>query len=265
MTWLINHLVMVTVLMILLTLAIVGLLLWVAARFYHHEKTSAHVMSALTGVVITVLLSVHLNGLYALKRDRDARLRTLRDQHLAHLKPVLRTEASELQRIGDEIRRSAHVTLIGDKAARHAATVSRLWPESTLSPDLQNHFPEYDRDKRALLDEIDTQDQEFFALLLRIQTMLRPPEIPQQFGSSIYIIQKCAGAPVEIPEQVLMSYAYKSFKADVAMNSHCESLKQRAKVIADHVADLSKTALRLSEFTTLDGACQFMKPDTDNQ
>src|SRR5580698_9989457 len=99
MFWVIQHLLLATFVLILLAVGLVLLIVWVLSRIYSHEATRPQVISALVSLVVAILFSVILNNLYAVKRDRDNRLRTLRDQHFAQLRPILRAESSKLQEI----------------------------------------------------------------------------------------------------------------------------------------------------------------------
>src|SRR5438132_1508255 len=96
MLWILDHLRLATALTFLTAIILMLGILLVLTRHYPHEATRAQFGTAMVSVIVTILFSVMLNHLYATRRDRDNRLRTIRDQHYAQLKPVLRIESSKL-------------------------------------------------------------------------------------------------------------------------------------------------------------------------
>jgi hypothetical protein len=149
--WILNHLPLVTGLAIVAALVLFLFIFLFLMRYYPHDLTRAGFGAAMASLVITGLFSVMLNSWYAEKRDRDNRLRSLRDQHYSQLKLVLRIESSKLAEITETIRKQAHMNRVnqypyGDTDVDLAAM---LWPD-VMSPDLANHFPQYDQSKRVL-------------------------------------------------------------------------------------------------------------------
>src|SRR5260370_41023351 len=79
---------------------------------YGDDDTRPQVGSALVSLVVAVLFSVILNNWYAVKMDRDNRLRAFRDQHLAQRKPVLRGESLKLAEIDDDMKKDGPITQV---------------------------------------------------------------------------------------------------------------------------------------------------------
>lgn len=167
MLWILNHLLLATGLTILTALVLVLFIFLSLIRHYPHKETRAGVGTAMASLVITGLFSVMLNSWYAGKRDRDNRLRTLRDQHYSQLKLVLRIESSKLAEVAETIRKQAHMNRVNQYEGVDIDPVAMLWPD-VMSPDLANHFPHYDQPKHALGSQMEDQDQEFRETVLLV-------------------------------------------------------------------------------------------------
>jgi hypothetical protein len=158
--WAIQHLLVVTAIAVSLAISLVLVIFLGLNRHYKHDATRSQVGSGMVSVVITVLFSVILSNLFAVKRDSDNRSRVLRDQHYAQLKPVLRTEADKLRDLAVNIKRQAHIDLVNSYETSREDTREMLWPD-VLSSDLGHHFPSYEQSKQKLVSDIEAQDNDF--------------------------------------------------------------------------------------------------------
>jgi hypothetical protein len=133
-----------------------------------------------------------VNNLYSLKRDRDSRLRNFRDQHYSQLKPVLRTEATKLQEIADQIQKTAHITSVAQFEGTPTDPADRLWPD-VLSRDLADHFADYDASKRLLLSQIEAQDREYKDTAALAETKIHFPGVEPYWREvdAVSYVQKC--------------------------------------------------------------------------
>jgi hypothetical protein len=286
MNWIIQHLLFITFLVVLLALGLILFTAWALSKIYSHEGTRSQVASAFASVTIAVLFSVIVGHVYAVKRDRDNRLRALRDQHFAQLKPILRTESTRLQNVSTIIQERGHFTGITPYEPESPSLSTFLYPDF-LSNDLPEHFSDYDRSKQMLIAEITAQDAEFRVALsdaisqvdpaLKLDTnwkenvavsvlehcMDRGPGITlvptsrgfdfESFGAS------APNMPKPITEQLNALKGFDSFVPDESFRSHCDNLTRRAKEIISHAQELSRQAQYQSESTILKGDCGFLK------
>jgi len=290
MSWVIQHLAVVTVLIVLFAIGLVVLIFVGLHRLYRHEPTRPQFGSALVSLVIAVLFSVVLNNLYALKRDSDNRARALRDQHYAQLKPVLRAEAANLGEIASEMKKQAHITGVNNYEVITTDTAAMLWPD-VMSRDLERHFPAYDLSKRGLLEEISHQDQEFRGAMQVARTEIKPMPGLNTYWKEIAamaFIERCLGRgpglrlnvnqngfsfeywgasvgasggaipPRPDAGQVAASRGYQSLRNAGALRTYCENLRQGARDIAERANALAERAKLLSQETVLPGKCEFL-------
>lgn len=287
MLWTLDHLLLVTLVAIFAAVLLVVCIFLGLHRHYPHEATRTGIGTAGVSIVVAVLFTVVLNNLYALRRDRDSRLRNLRDQHYTQLKPVLRTESSNLAHVSEEMARLAHLTQIGQWDNTNENPPGLLWPD-VLSRDLRNHFPEYDQSKRALISQIQAQDQEYGetrdfaqrqidsvkldpywkvidsqAFVLKclgrghgVQLRVEPGNFYFETGFS-----SAGGSGQPSPDQVAAASAFGLMKMDADLSKHCESLKARADSIQNTSKELARQAELLGESTILPGDCGFITSD----
>ncbi len=287
MAWIIQHLLIVTFLMVIFAISLALLIFLGLTRHYGHDETRPQVGSALVSLVVAVLFSVILNNWYAVKRDRDNRLRAFRDQHLAQLKPVLRAESLKLAEIADDMKKDGHITQVDNYRTVTLGPNTMLWPD-VMSQDLQRHFPEYDKSKRALLSNIESQDQEYRLAVALVKSKIRPRTLDPNLKdiTAVGFVVHCLGLGPGIkltvneggynyeypgvvlggngkpsPDQMAAFHAFQSLRPDTAISSHCVSLKDRADKVFHSADDLSRQALLLSETTVLKGTCDFVASD----
>ena len=96
MTWVSDHIVVVTAVLVLIGIALAVAIFAAVVRWVEHASAAS---AGSTGVslVVAILFSVCLTQLWNYKRDRDQRIWTLRARHMQRLQPVLRLEADRLK------------------------------------------------------------------------------------------------------------------------------------------------------------------------
>jgi|SRR5579871_290376 len=293
MDWIIEHLVLTTLLTVIVAILAVVAIFWVLPKIYSHE-TRPQFASATASLVIAVLFSVILNNWYAVRRDRDNRLRALRDQHLSQLRPVLRKEAEQLRLVPTEIVKEGHLSKVATVGIQ-ADPQSLLWPD-VMSQDLPQHFPDYDQSKRRLLNQITEQDQAFRNLLNLVRGQIKPDRNLTPYWTEIaamsFIVQ-CLGhgegiklrvseggfsfsylggsqavsgsennPPRPSPDEVAAYRAFQSLHPDPVFMSYCERLKTGEDAIRAESENLVKRALLQSEMTVLSGTCEFVRSNS---
>lgn len=295
MPWVIQHLLLMTCFIVAFAVGLVVLVLLVLTRIYTHEATRFQFGSGLVSILVAVLFSVILSNLYAVRRDRDNRLRALRDQHFGRLRPVLRTESAKLQEIATLVAQRAHIS--GVTQYQNVLTIAEdaLWPD-VMSRDLGEHFPAYDRSKRNLLSEIKSQDEEFRAALSDAERHIKPIANLDPYWrevAAMSFVEFCTGRgegmklriseggytfkywgaetggsgggltpPRPSPDQVVAFRAYQSLRRDDFLASRCDNLKRRAEAIVHTAQELSREAQLQSESTILKGTCDFLRSDS---
>jgi hypothetical protein len=286
MNWIIQHLVLATTVIIIVAVGSVLLIAWVLSRMYSHEATRPQVASGLASVVITVLFSIILSHIYAVKRDRDNRLRALRDQHFAQLKPVLRAESARFLELANIVKRRGHFEAV-TRFEGESPKLSVFLAPDALSYDLAKHFPEYHKLKTSLLSESDDQDKEFRVALTEATNQIDPHvgvKRAWEENAAMSIVEKCMdrgpgvtltktkngfdfesfgqsapNMPEPITEQINALNAFRAFAPSASFRSHCQELSQRAEVLITEAEELSRRAQLQSETTILKGNCEFLK------
>jgi len=247
----IEHLLLVSVAVLVVATFCALTIFRVFAKGYRHQETRYQVEGAVVSLIIAVLFSVLLNNLFALKRDRDARIRTLRDQHYAQLRPVLRTEAVKLQYIAEQMNKQRYITDVNKNSGEvHAEISDLLWPD-VISSDLSHHFPEYETGKRQLMADIDAHEQKFRDAL-SVQ-LVKPHHLEAKWKQIVpfSILEHCLGRGEGM--KVV------PFKPTAEFTSYCTNLKRSAENIEARAETLSRSALVLSEGTVLQGSCGFIR------
>ena len=285
MLWTLDHLLLVTVATVLFAIVLALCIFLLLTRHYPHEATRASFGTAVVSVVVTVLFGVALNNLYALKRDRDGRLRNLRDQHYSQLKPVLRIESSKLTDIADMMAKQAHINRVNGYEGTEIDVPAMLWPD-VMSRDLWQHFPDYDQAKHVLLSQIDAQDQEFRDTVVLAEQDIKPTARLDAYWrriNAMSYVEKCVGRGNGVKlvvqqggynfeywgvssggsgqpslDEIAAFRAFESMKPSATVTSHCDRLKKRADTILNDARELSKQAQLFSESTILKGNCEFM-------
>ncbi len=217
--------------------------------------------------------------------------RQLRDRHLDLLRPVLKSESSQLKGVADDMKARAHIAGMANREAQDNPS-SRLWPEP-MSRDLEHHFGDYHQAKRDLLSVIEAQDREFRTALSAVEAQVRlAGDLTLEWKENVALafVEKCVGhgdgikltvfdsgysfyylggsssgsggrsnPPRPSPDQLAAFRAFQSLRMNAALSSHCDSLKRRADTIIHTAEGLSKKAALLSESVVLQGTCDSLK------
>jgi hypothetical protein len=296
MYWIVEHLLVVTVLMLMLAVITVLGIFWLVPKIYRHATLIPQFAGAAASMVIAVLFSVVLSNWYALSRDRDNRLRALRDQHYGQLRPVLRNESAKLRGLATLIAKQGHISKAGKYyGGAFDDPSAALWPD-VMSHDLQQHFDDYDSSKKRLLSLIDLQDKEFRELLNVVERRIKPASALVPYWkelASLSFIEECLGngggiklrvfkegyffeylggsvggsgggaqPPRPSPDQVAGFRAFQSLHLDPPLTTKCHNLKSRAEDLQHSAENLAKEALLLAEGTILKGTCEFIKTNS---
>jgi hypothetical protein len=285
MNWVIQHLLFVTVIVVLLAIGLILFIAWALSKIYSHEGTRSQVAGAIASVTITVLLSVIVGNFYAVKRDRDNRLRALKDQHFAQLKPILRTESSRFQNVAAIVHDRGHFSGMTPYEPESPNPSALLSPD-LLSGDLAEHFPSYAQSKRNLLSEINQQDNEFRVALIDATNRIDPTlklDASWKENVAVSLLERCMdrgpgvtlvatsrgfdfesfgqSAPNMLKpgaEQANALKGFQSFVPDESFHSHCHNLNRQAELIIRHAQELSGQAQLQAESTILKGNCEFL-------
>ena len=281
--------------MFFLGVVLVVIVFLVLSKVYPHEATRAQFGSAIVSLVVAVLFSVVLSNWYAVRRDKDNRLRSLRDQHFAQLKIVLRIENTKLLEIATQATKHAYVTTHQFGGLEDAD--AELWPDA-LSHDLANHFPDYASAKTDLRTQIGIQDSEFLSITQALERRIPPNK---NLGASdkemiaVSFVETCTGhsgesvglritdsgyefewmgggsgniggdprnPPRPSPDQIAKFQAYQALKPSNESQTRCSSLASRAASIKATAQRLSREAQALSEATILKGTCDLLNSDS---
>jgi hypothetical protein len=291
MYWIVEHLLLATVLTIIVALCAVLVIFLLLPIFYRHE-TRPQFPSFAASLVITILFSVVLANWYALKRDRDNRIRSLRDQHFAQLRSIIRNEAAKLHGLVDQIAKEGHITAVTKYQNITTDPNVELWPD-VMSQDLANHWPDYEGSKRDLLSEIQSHDQEFRTAIGLAEGQIKQTARVNSYWKEVAgmsYVEQCLGhgdgirlnvtdggfsfsywggsmsnagssqyPPRPAPDQVGAFQGFQSIRPDPTLTFSCTHLRSHADSIRDSAEGLSRTALLLSQGTVLKGTCDFIK------
>jgi hypothetical protein len=278
--WLSNHLIITTLVLVVVA---------VSAALLIFQSTRTQFSAAMVGLIVTVLFSVFLNNLFALRRDRDGRMRTMRDRHLDQIRPILRLEADRLGALSIDMTRLRRLSEARTAVEARQASLERIiWPD-VISPDLAHHFPDYDSAKRHLRDMVDAYDHDLekFLAALAPRVTIAPEwngwidniantKTMECLGISLGMqltvhdgggysfsysggsTTNSAGAPS--PDQVAAYGAYQSMAVDDTISARCVKLKRDGDTVATSASKLSAQALVLAQHITLTGDCEFLPP-----
>ena len=218
-------------------------------------------------------------------------MKVLRDQHFAQLKPVLRAESSNLHELAVAIGSRAHISaVVHSEPAGHDAQ-AMLWPDG-LSKDLSRHFPEYESAKQKLLSDINIQDQEFRDAVVLAKKSIQPNADLSDYSRELVarsVVDQCTGVgtgmkltitpdgfqfaelggtssntgpksnpPRPSPDIVARFRAFQSLKPDSLLETHCQTLKNRADVLRNKAEELSTDARAFAQGAILNGTCDFI-------
>jgi hypothetical protein len=246
---------------------------------------------ALVSILVAAIFSVALNNLYGLKRDREARQWTVRQQHLVQLRPVLKQESDQIaRRVADNFHRVGFLEPLNEMNGILEGVITTpsdlvsIFEPNLMSFDLANHYPEYAKSKKDLEPAILNHDRNFSSAVAEAQKELGVHDISlfsaevlaktfvvQCMGrgqgftltkSGFSVFRLGVGISGQLPSDVRYAYQhYQAFKPSSSLQDACNSLRASADSIEKKASDLSKTAQMLGQETTLRGDCPFVKPE----
>ena len=283
--WMLDHLVILS----LITIAIVFLAAIVVFRTLHRifpdKSASPTFAGTVVNIILVALCGIWLNNLFALRRDKDARIWSLRQQHLARLQPILRTDADRLDTLAKALRADRYSLNLSDLSPPGVQVREHdFWEPDPMSGDLREHFREYFSAKQRLRAAAHLQDESFWKAASSVEKQIRLPKYPSRIREiSLSILDKCMGKGPGLRlivqegsfnyvtkagltggsgkpgEDMIAAFSvFKSFKSDPQLLATCHALTQRADSLAAVAERLSNEARVLAEHTTLEGSCPFV-------
>jgi hypothetical protein len=181
----------VVFLAIMLVLFVFG----IAPLVLRDAKAGPQLASSMASIVIAVLIGVFLNNILQGGRAREARVASLRVQHLSQLRPVLKAESQSLQTLVNALQSQGHLASVRPDPVNDPINLDgRIWPE-TMSPDLRNHFLTYDDAKRALFADTKQQEEEFRSTISVLANSISDKRLPDEWKENVSLsfVQKCMG------------------------------------------------------------------------
>ncbi len=287
MSFFLNHLLWVTIGVILLVLCLAVFLVWVLHRIFHDEPVITPVSVVVVNVILAALVGLWLNNLWGMRRDRDGRLWSLQEQHLERLRSTFKTESNALVGVASYFHSEGFIDDgHGSPALLEEERVFALTSADVLSFDVQNHYPAYVSAKRELAQRVERHDKEFADVLALTERELdvRPTSwlvprklaltfIEQAFGKGPGFILHSSAGQLSVtywgasiggqgsPEPGLVSAhkKYKAFRPSKTLALRLQELRASSNELEQRAERLSKEALLMAERTTLPGRCAFVQ------
>ena len=280
--WIVDHLVLVTVIAVMLLVAIAGGGLWLAVRKFPGHPAAMAAVSVATSIAIGALFTVTLNNAWAMKRDLDQAERALRADHLRRLQPVLRAEAARLGDMARKLEDTAYLAL------EHGYARAVIWQDDVMAPDLRSHFPDYFNGRERLLARIMRHDAAYQRVTDDIGRTLSLSPGAQSYRSGLVasLVNKCVGIGEVFKLQITGTDVYFSwalgggggslgdvtglkqaadafdrYRFATSMTKDCRNLQQQAREMAADAKDLASGATAAAEETVLRGSCKYVAPD----
>jgi hypothetical protein len=289
-TWVLDNVILVSLIVIALMIVVAIILLRYSYRVSLEKSPKSQIATFGVQLLMTVLVGLWLNNLYASARERDQRLWALRQEHLVRLRPVLRADAERLSEVARRIRVEGRVTDINKDRAEQSVELRSLFSPDLLSGDIPNHYPEYSQAKDRLRRGAEEQDKEFHAISLLVMKGLSLPRVAEARRVEVArsFLEKClekgpgmtltvgpngyqytsrgsshgvGGSSIVAEDERAAFRAFSLFQPDSEVTAHCESLKTRAASIFESAKNLAAEALVLAERTTLSGSCEYTRLD----
>ena len=157
----IQHLIWTTVIMTVIAFALVFLVVWIVHWLFPETPSRTPMAMAFVSIVIAAIFGVALNNLFAIRRDRDSRDWNMRQQHLAQLRPVLKSESERLEALAREIQTAGFLHGEHERVRTREPEISTYLESDVMSFDLANHYPDYASTKNGLASELLFHDKRF--------------------------------------------------------------------------------------------------------
>jgi hypothetical protein len=287
----VRHLIWTTVIMTAIASVLVFLVVWIVHKFFRDSATKTPTAMAFVSVVVAAIFGVALNNLFAIRRDRDSRDWNVRQQHLAQLRPVLKSESDRLAGLANEMHTSGFLHGEHARVRIGESEISTYLEPDVMSFDLANHYPGYAASKNRLASDLLAHDRKivesaeeaakeigihdiswFTAQDLGITYVAhcigRGPGFTMQiapdgrgFLSFSTLWQSTGGGEQASPDLLYAYRHYRALRPSPSLQEACESLRKSAANIEGSASSLSKEALLLAQETTLRGNCEFLGID----
>lgn len=157
----IQHLIWTTVIMTVIAFALVFLVVWIVHWLFPETPSRTPMAMAFVSIVIAAIFGVALNNRFAIRRDRDSRDWNMRQQHLAQLRPVLKSESERLEALAHEIQTAGFLHGEHERVRTREPEISTCLESDVMSFDLANHYPDYASTKNGLASELLFHDKRF--------------------------------------------------------------------------------------------------------
>jgi len=286
-----QHLIWTTAIMTVIAFAVVFLVVWIVHSLFPEAPSRTPTAMAFVSIVVAGIFGVALNNLFAIRRDRDSREWNMRQQHLAQVRPVLKSESERLASLAQEMQQRGFLHGEHDAVRTSESKTSTYLQPDVMSFDLAHHYPDYIASKKRLASELLAHDRTFAETVAEAVREMQIHDISWFSAQNLAIsyVAHCAGrgpgftvqiAPdgrgvtrfstlgqtnggsEQISPDLLYAYQhYRAFRPTRNLQEACESLRKSADDIDKTAADLSKEALLLAQETALRGNCRFLRID----
>jgi HJR/Mrr/RecB family endonuclease len=286
MNWLAQHIVLSTSTIVALGILSIVLTLRFVPKLVG-ERMAGPASSITFSLVIGILFSVFLNNIYAVKRDLENRIWSAMQKHLEQIRPVLKADADDFERLSKKIYKDGSFTEPFATEREFKDSYGQIWKDNNpLASDLDSHFQDYakersevrtelsrlDNDEKIPFEEVDNElksemtfqgsrTQVAFTILQNMLGFSPIVKLDTVGNSYSYVLGNYGGnsgggpAPSEYVENIQV---YKSFRITATQIKKAEVLRKRSDKLAERMHNLGIWARRLSENGFLSGQCVYL-------
>ena len=141
--WILDNVIIFSFGVVIVAIAIaIGLLIY-SYRLLRISSIKSQIATFGAQALMIVLVSLWLNNLFALARDREQRKWTLRQDHVARLQLTIRKDSEKLSEMARRITVEGRVTDINKDKSANESELEALFTPDVLTGDLANHYTEY--------------------------------------------------------------------------------------------------------------------------
>jgi hypothetical protein len=279
-TWAVDHLLLTTIVTPIAVVALALLAFVVSLRIWPARRVLAPVVAVTVAIATAIVSGVALGQVWTAKRDSVQRQWAARRQHLQRLQILLRTESVSLDGIARGLTAGRPLTL-GVNDARRA-----IWQDEVLTSDVERHFPEYFRQREALIQSVLNHESELAQVRQTVSASLPLTAGTEPFRPYLLqaLVNKCAGAGSDPfftqggdgdeadrlgkppsgadrsehdPAKREALRVYAQYRCTPELATATQGLSDRAEDLADAASLLSESARRSAEETILQGWCTY--------
>src|SRR5437588_4786701 len=139
-TFFLDHLPWVSLGTIFAVLCLAVFVIWLLHRLFPEKPSTTATASAVVNIILASLVGLWLTGLLSLKRDKDARAWSVKQEHLNQLRPVLKHESERLEDIANNFQRQGFMADDKSSPTVDLGHISALIEPDIMSSDLVNHY-----------------------------------------------------------------------------------------------------------------------------